>query len=115
MTKRKTVLLFGLVILLLACSLTDPQSAALVAKLEPAPTQQASPTPTSSPLLCTVSTGTPGGKLRLRDCGSTQCQELEILDEGEMLTVKGSGDWLSVVSSSGRSGWINSKFCKLEK
>jgi len=98
----------------LACALTDPPTgAALVQDLEPAPTQQASPTPTSSPLLCIVSTGYTSGKLRLRDCGSTQCQELDLLDEGETLTVKSSGAWLSVVSSSGRSGWINSNYCTI--
>jgi len=98
----------------LACALTDPPTgAALVQDLEPAPTQQASPTPTSSPLLCIVSTGYTGGKLRLRDCGSTQCQELELLDEGETLSIESSGAWLKVTSSSRLSGFINSKFCKI--
>ncbi len=109
----KYPILFLLIFFVLACTLTDPPTqAALSQELE---TIQASPTPTSPPLLCIVSTGYTGGKLRLRDCGSTQCQELDLLDEGETLIIESSGDWHQVTSSSGISGWINSKFCKLEK
>ena len=109
------------VLLVISCSLTNGATmSAAIAKTPPERPQTTNQpetiaTPTKGPQRCTVDTGTAQGRLNLRACPGTNCGVIFVLDEGEMLTVKGSGDWLSVVSSSGRSGWINSKFCKLEK
>lgn len=76
------------------------------------PTQTARPTATDPPSVCNVRTGIEGGTVNLRTCGGTSCGVLDVLTEGERLTVITSGAWMNVTTESGLTGWLNSKYCK---
>lgn len=126
--------LFFLVPLLLpalACSLTNqpahtPQSQVELAAVNaPAgfgmaaqPTIKHSVSPAQAPKTCQVKTGLPDGRLNLRACGGPACPILETVHEGEILTqvspsaTAGQDGWLEVVTTSGLTGWVKSRFCK---
>jgi uncharacterized protein YgiM (DUF1202 family) len=76
------------------------------------PIQTARPTATDTPEACNVQTGIDGGTVNLRTCGGTSCDVLDVLTEGERLTVNTSGAWMNVTTESGVTGWLNSKYCK---
>lgn len=82
--------------------------------LPPTPTAQPSrtPTPTTAPTVCYVQTGIEGGAVNLRTCAGVSCVVLDIVTEGERLTVLTAGAWTHVTTEDGVTGYINSKYCK---
>ena len=79
------------------------------------PTQTAQPPPATStarPDTCEVITGVDGGTVNLRACGSIACEVLDIVTEGERLTILTADAWANVTSADGVTGWINSNYCK---
>ena len=81
----------------------------------PGPTQTAAPLPTRTLDTCNVRSGIEGGTVNLRACGSTACGVLDVLTEGESLTIITVGQWVNVTTEKGTIGWINSKYCEKEK
>lgn len=84
---------------------------------EPTPTAQASQTPkptqTEAAQVCTVTTGITSGAVNLRACPGSMCGAvLDILTEGESLTILTAGEYVNVTTKSGVTGWLNSKYCK---
>lgn len=80
----------------------------------PTPTAQPSrtPTQTQAPTVCRVQTGIEGGTVNLRTCAGVSCAVLDIVTEGEPLTVLTAGAWTHVTTEDGVTGYINSKYCK---
>lgn len=82
----------------------------------PTPTAQPSRTPTqtaaNTPTVCRVQTGIEGGTVNLRTCAGVSCAVLDIVTEGEPLTVLTAGAWAHVMTEDGVMGYINSKYCK---
>ncbi len=68
-------------------------------------------TPTA-PAVCVVTSGIDGGRVNLRSCASTTCAALDILTEGEPLTVITAGAWVEVQTPDGLTGFVYSDFCK---
>ena len=118
MTKRKTFLLLAAAVIFgTACSLTS--GAALLSN-EPgtatgtptaAQTDQLTPTPLLSLQRCTVT----AYYLNLRACSGTHCDVIEVLEEGDALQVIERGDWLKVETKAGAVGFVNSKYCTLNR
>mgnify|MGYP000159184243 CR=1 FL=1 len=116
MTKRKTFFILGaLVALVISCSLSDGASigAAVLSRATHSP-QSNPPTPTiptstPRPESCTVT----AGLLNMRTCGGTACGVLAVLAEGDDLTILAAGDWLSVETDKGLTGYINGAYCKI--
>jgi uncharacterized protein YgiM (DUF1202 family) len=81
---------------------------------EDAPTATAQPsrTPTQTPTVCNVQTGIGGGTVNLRTCAGVSCSILDIVTEGERLTILTAGNWTHVTTKDGVTGWLNSKYCK---
>jgi uncharacterized protein YgiM (DUF1202 family) len=50
--------------------------------------------------------------VNLRSCAGTSCAVLDIVTEGERLTILTAGNWTHVTTEDGVSGWLNSKYCK---
>lgn len=101
----------------LACSLTQAP-ARMVAAMQTAPipapiTQTAAVMPSPAPQTCTVSTGTPGGALYLRAGPGTSYSVLDVLTEGQTLTILPgmSKKWIQIQSGD-LTGWINSNYCE---
>ena len=61
---------------------------------------------------CRVNTGVDGGTVNLRACGSIACEVLDIVTEGERLTILTANAWTQATSADGVTGWINSNYCK---
>ena len=61
---------------------------------------------------CEVYTGVDGGPVNLRACGSVACEVLDIVTEGERLTIVTADAWTQVTRADGVSGWVNSNYCK---
>lgn len=82
---------------------------------ESVPTATARPptqTATNTPTACNVQTGIEGGTVNLRTCGGLSCAVVDIVTEGERLTITAAGAWLGVTTEGGVTGYINSKYCK---
>jgi len=84
---------------------------------QPTPTVQPSPKPTMTPTeaaqVCTVTTGITSGTVNLRACPGSMCGAvLDILTEGESLTIVTAGLYVNVKTEDGLTGWLNSKYCK---
>jgi hypothetical protein len=117
----------------LACTLTSPQEGSAVLDiqqtLEPvvsnsktiAPVASSTPSPgatlTPAPeatqvLSCEVHTGAPAGWLNVRACGSTRCEVLAVVSEGEQLVLlEQPGEaWLKVQTGE-LVGYVYSNFC----
>ena len=119
MTKRKTLFILGaLVALVISCSLSDGASIGAAVLASPSAAtespQRVQPdqpiqTPAPSPELCTVT----AGLLNLRSCVGTHCGVLAVLAEGDDLTILAAGDWLSVETDKGLTGYINGAYCKI--
>jgi len=79
-------------------------------------TATAPPSPTitsTTPPACTIWTGIEGGTVNLRACPGAACGAvLDILTEGETLTIITAGEYIRVRTESGAAGWLNSKYCK---
>lgn len=67
---------------------------------------------TNTPTVCNVQTGIDGGTVNLRTCGGVSCAVLDIVTEGERLTILTAGAWMNVTTEDGVTGWLNSKYCK---
>jgi hypothetical protein len=81
------------------------------------PTQTAQPsqipTPTEAAQICTVTTGISNGAVNLRACPGAACGAvLDILTEGESLTILTAGLYVNVKTEDGLTGWLNKKYCK---
>ena len=106
---------------LLACT-TQSQAAARPAELTPTqraaviitpnPTSTRPAMPTAAALACEVSTGTPGGFLNLRAGPGMAYQVLQVLEEGQRVTLLQAGTWYQV-QAGGAVGWIHSHFCEV--
>jgi uncharacterized protein YgiM (DUF1202 family) len=83
-------------------------------ELEPTQTAQPTvkPSQTPKPGLCLVRTGIDGGTVNLRVCAGTSCAVLDILTEGESLTIVTAGLWTQITTEDGVTGWLNSNYCK---
>jgi hypothetical protein len=82
---------------------------------EPTPTATAQPSPTLTPTApaCVVTTGITSGAVNLRACPGAACGAvLDILTEGETLTIITAGEYVNATTESGITGWLNSKYCK---
>lgn len=108
----------SLVILVAACN--PYQSLYSATTVAPAITE-AAPTPISTsqliikpstPQTCTVTTSIPAGYLNIRAGPGVQYEGIDILREGQVLTLTGdhSGNWIEVTVDHS-TGWINSKYC----
>ena len=76
----------------------------------PNPTRPAMPT--AAALRCVVSTGTPGGFLNLRAGPGMAYGVLQVLQEGQRVTLLQAGTWYQV-QAGGAVGWIHSHFCEV--
>lgn len=106
-------------LLALAVGLYFMQGKADGGEVKPTHTQTARPTATDTPSLCNVQTGIDGGTVNLRTCGGTSCAVLDVVTEGERLTILEAGAptgyaslWMNVTTADGVTGWLNSKYCK---
>ncbi len=80
------------------------------------PTQPAQPTQTEAARTCIITTGIESGMVNLRACPGAACGAvLDIMTEGERLTIITAGEYVNVTTESGVTGWLNSKYCKEEK
>ena len=128
---RMKKLFFILLIMLftLACTMSNQTSGAI--RPEPTASQapelitlHSSPTPEAtashtpeSETMCQVKTGLETGLLNLRDGPSMSYQPLEILQEGDPLTLledPARDGWIKIKSLSFQ-GWVNSKYVQCEK
>lgn len=102
-------------LLLLACSLTMPSSLpqdtpAQVSNITHLATATSDPISNSHtmPVTCTVS----AQSLHLRECAGLHCTVLAWLSTGDVLDVLDADqDWLNVITPSGQTGWVHSKYC----
>ncbi|HNT23312.1 MAG TPA: SH3 domain-containing protein [Anaerolineales bacterium] len=97
--------------------LTPTPQAAVMATNTPTPTTAPTqpPQPTATPERCTVSTGTPGGFLNLRAGPGTAYQVLQVLHEGDRLTVTNrAGGWVQV-QAGGAVGWVYAQYCEVQR
>jgi len=77
----------------------------------PTMTATPSPTATNTPGTCTVKTAIDGGTVNLRECKGAACGEVvDILSEGETVTIITAGEYYNVTTDSGAAGWLNSKY-----
>lgn len=108
MTKRITTMFL---LLALAVGWYFMQGKADGGEVKPAlPTATA--TATNAPEACNVQTGIEGGTVNLRTCAGVSCAVLDIVTEGEPLTILTPGAWMNVTTADGVTGWLNSKYCK---
>ena len=78
----------------------------------PTRTAQAVPTATEAAKTCEVITGVDRGTVNLRSCAGTACNVLDIVTEGERLSILTAGLWTHVTNADGVTGYINSNYCK---
>lgn len=78
----------------------------------PTRTAQAVPTATEAAKTCEVITGINNGTVNLRSCAGTSCAVLDIVTEGERLSILTPGLWTHVTTEDGVTGFINSNYCK---
>ncbi len=111
MTKRITTMFL---LLALAVGLYFMQGKADGGAVMPTQTQTAQPTrpATNTPEACNVQTGIEGGTVNLRTCAGVSCAVLDIVTEGERLTILTAGAWMNVTTEDGVTGYINSNYCK---
>lgn len=76
------------------------------------PTQTAQASQTATARTCKVITGVDGGTVNLRKCEGMSCAVVDIVTEGESLSIVTSGLWVKVTNKNDVTGFINSKYCK---
>ena len=114
MTKKITVM-FLLLALVAGLYVTAGAKGDRVA-VDPKRTAQVVPTATTAkPGRCEVYTGIDGGTVNLRRCAGTACAVLDIVTEGESVTILTAGNWANVTTEDGVTGWLNNSYCKKEK
>ena len=107
--------LAAVAILLLACGTTSGATmGAAIVKMPPkrpqnADTLKPTQTPTPSPQRCIVT----AGYLNFRACGATSCDVIEVLEEGDRLTVINAGSWYHVKTDDGAPGYVKSTYCEI--
>lgn len=72
-------------------------------------------TPSPTPQTCTVQTNVPQGSLNIRAGVGVGFAVLEVLHEGQILTLThqpARDGWIEVTAGS-VTGWINSTYCKI--
>ncbi|MEK6751608.1 MAG: SH3 domain-containing protein [Chloroflexota bacterium] len=112
--KKRTFVMFVLLALAVGLYMT---ANAKGDRIEPTQTAQASRTSTSTakPDTCKVYTGVDGGTVNLRSCAGTSCGVMQVLTEGESLTILTAGLWVNVTTESGVTGWLYSKYCEVKR
>lgn len=75
----------------------------------PAATVTASTTPRPS---CVIETGYDAGRVNLRRAATRNSAALDVLHEGERVTVLHAGQWMNVQTREGLAGFIYSRYCK---
>jgi len=111
----KTIVLLCLLVCLLALTacLEVPAGTAITPTVTATVTVTATAAaPTAAAVTCEVYTGIDGGTVNLRTCAGTSCAVLDIVTEGERLTVLAAGNWAHVTTKDGVTGYINSNYCK---
>jgi len=111
----KSLKYLSLLIFSLACSLTTPPQPAqdLSAQLSnkthlATPMPDPSPIPHTMPATCTVS----AQSLHLRECAGLHCPVVDWLSNGDVLEIQETDqDWINVITPSGQTGWVHSKYC----
>jgi len=99
----------------LACSLTTPPSPLQDVPVQlsnksplTTPTSLPNSIPHTMPITCTVS----AQSLHLRECAGLHCTVLAWLSVGDVLEVLDTDqDWLNVITPTGKTGWVHSKYC----
>jgi SH3-like domain-containing protein len=110
MTKR---IITMFLLLALAVGLYAMNATAKGEGANPTQTAQASQTATKAAQTCTLTTGISNGTVNLRACPGAACGAvLDILTEGESLTIITAGEYVNVTTKSGVTGWLNKKYCK---
>jgi uncharacterized protein YgiM (DUF1202 family) len=110
MTKR---IMTMFLLLALAVALYAMTGKANGSGANPTQTAQPSRTPTNTAVMtCEVNTGIEGGTVNLRTCAGVSCAVLDIVTEGESLTILTAGNWTHATTKDGVTGWLNSKYCK---
>jgi len=72
------------------------------------PTSLPNSIPHTMPITCTVS----AQSLHLRECAGLHCTVLAWLSVGDVLEVLDTDqDWLNVITPTGKTGWVHSKYC----
>jgi uncharacterized protein YgiM (DUF1202 family) len=106
------LLIMGL-ILLSSCSPLDAYAVTAVTAA-PSPTIASSPPPATAVRAdtCQVRTGIPDGSLNLRAGAGMRYAVIEVLEEGQVLTVLARGAWLRVRTRGDLTGFVNAKFCR---
>ncbi|MBI5944647.1 MAG: SH3 domain-containing protein [Chloroflexi bacterium] len=81
-------------------------------RVEEVPTNTAQTARIATAETCKVYTGVDAGTVNLRSCAGTSCGVLDIVTEGDRLTIITAGAWANVTTEDGVTGWINSIYCK---
>jgi uncharacterized protein YgiM (DUF1202 family) len=115
-TRITNMLAFTVLVLLsVACALTESTDKLAIYALNVANTATAPTTVTTAPsstqATCQVSTDVNQGLLNLRSGPGLQYSVVTILNEGETLDALTSGHWMKVTTRSGVTGWINGAYC----
>jgi uncharacterized protein YgiM (DUF1202 family) len=110
----------GLALLVLLTGCMEMPSQPVTVTPVPSMTRTAQPSPslTASPLpSCKVSTGIDTGRLNIRTGAGVSYAVLQVLHEGDVLTIEGgqAGNWIKVVTRDSLTGWINSNYCRKGK
>jgi uncharacterized protein YgiM (DUF1202 family) len=116
--RRKTLVLFALLVTTLACSLTNPPPQDASIHAPPAtPATPVTPiraqfaisiTPVDTAETCLVSVKA----LNLRECASIKCSVTDWLQANEKLVILATAsEWLKVETQDGKTGWVNGKYC----
>lgn len=114
MSKRIMTIFFLLALMAGLYAMTAKADGGAVV-VRPTRTAQPSPTlaPTDAPKTCNVITGIEDGTVNLRACPGAMCGAvLDVLTEGERLTILTAGDYVNVTTESGVTGWLNKNYCK---
>ncbi len=110
----------GLCLLVLLTSCLEMPAAPQTVTPVPSSTGTAQPSPslTASALpVCYVSTGIDNGALNIRTGAGVNHSVIRVLQEGDVLTMKGGkiGNWIKVKTGDSLTGWINSNYCRKGK
>ena len=120
MKPSRSIPLVLLILATLACTIQSqvaarpaltPSPAPVVATMTTTPTRAPEPTPTRpAALACAVSTGLADGWLNLRAGPGMAYSVLQVLQEGQRVTLLDPGAWAHVQTLSGQTGWVYAAF-----
>jgi uncharacterized protein YgiM (DUF1202 family) len=112
MTKKILAMFFFLALAVGLYAMTGKASGGAVVNSTQTAQPSRTATNTAAAVTCEVYTGIDGGTVNLRTCAGTSCAVLDIVTEGERLTVLAAGNWAHVTTKDGVTGYINSNYCK---